>query len=188
MSGEYKFLKKYEKCPICGDKLIHELLVSFGAVANNWSHYKITIPYIQDFDNKKFRFVKFKTDDERGYNKDFDRAPVDIFITGRGLNISNSSFILNSYYLFSYCSVVPTFYVETKEIFPSGSNSKLIIRREEILVDEFRIINDYENEYTKVYSYDKHYDIESFKFQVKLMDITNTKTVVDKIKSLMVLI
>lgn len=185
----FEFLNSYSICPSCGDKLLSEIIVVFNINDN----FKLYVDYINACDDKsRFKYIKFTDDDDRKNNQGFERSPDKFHISNSGKIItSNDLYSIDSYVVYVYCQSkywLNTNYHFSLETQTVHKNGDVKIYKEELKVKNYRIINNYEINKTKVYID----DISSIRLQINLMPLLNkskyqVNQIISKIESLLVL-
>lgn len=192
MSNLNKFLTDYSTCPICNDNIFTEIMIIFDAFTKRGAvRFDLNINYVRDMGATNcFKYIKYRDDNDRGYNPGFDRASNGVVISKNGSFILDSNmFAPESYLVYGHCSH-DHFLVETKIV---SINSEIkedkIIRicKEEIQIKNYRIVNDYSAWRTKIYVDEKF----PAKLDLKLTPFCDLKKnkadIVQKIESLLIL-
>jgi hypothetical protein len=186
MNSLYKFLSNYIKCPICDDYLFTQLLITFDAYTKNGARFDLTLPYIRDIENKiNFKYVKYRDDDDRKYDPYFDRASSGVVVSkNSGFIFDSNDFSPRFYSAYCACQDHPHYYIETKE---TATNLEVKILREEMVIKNYRIVNDFFLGQTKILLID-----DSQKIIININPFYDLKTrsardIIEKIESLLVL-
>jgi hypothetical protein len=189
MKNLFDFLSTYSKCPMCHDDLFTEIIIAFNATTKKDKiPYRLYITYLKNVGEKQhFQYIKYRDDNDRKYDPGFDRASNTFKISKSGHFImSKDVFAIDSYSVYAYC-VSDHFMIETQDIvFNPKSTIKLSI--EEFKVKNYKVLNDYDVQKTKIYID----DIYPAKLSIKLtpfysIDETSLQDIVSKIESLLVL-
>lgn len=193
MKNLHNFLSELSKCPICDKKVFTEMIITFDAYSHrNAVPFKLNIVYIRNQANGSFNFVKYRDDDDRQYDPGFDRAANEVTVLKDGsFMFASNIFQPSSYSVFGRCDA-DHFIIETNEVYLNSKveeHRKIKVLREELMIKNYKIINDYRAGKTNIYVDDTW----PAKLTIKLTPAYNIKRssasdIISKIESLLILV
>lgn len=156
MKNLHEFLSEHSNCIACSKSIFTEMIITFDAFTQKGSvPFKLHIDYIRDEETEAcFRYIKYRDDNDRKYDPSFDKAANSMVVSRNGsFMFDNNIYSPYSYLIYGNCSDDHICF-QTKEVYINSefeTNKDININREEIQVQNYRIVNDYTFNTTKVY-------------------------------------
>jgi len=193
MKNLHEFLVSHSSCPACSKNIFTEIIITFDAFTQRGSvPFKLHIDYIRDEETEAcFKYIKYRDDNDRKYDPGFDKAANDMVVSRNGsFMFDNNVFSPYSYLIYGNCSDDHISF-QTKEVYIESElelNKEINIHREELHIQNYKIINDYTFNTTKVYVDNKF----PARLNLKLIPSYSMKNnapsdIVSKIESLLIL-